>query len=358
MTHHSDRSRSSWTRSHCPFCSIVNSLDAQFTHQSCMHGVWCWIDECASREWRMEMKATHILIDLIDTCPWHTNIMSFSFNSQFSWCRCWTVAITWSSPLMMATVHCATRELRIEVKRTWYSCTRYCRWDLSEYVLLSLSILHSLEAQSPIQHHHSYMHGYVRTSASRELIIEQNGQWERVQLDEIYPMMCHLWYVIVDGREVDDRWLDCLIQSWISQHCQVTLSISLTFILQLWHNINDTPFDRSRRAQHVLIVHFVQLSTLLMHCLTHNNHAWVVVVLDWWVCFKRMENGGESNTYTDRSHRVTHEYHVLFIQFSILLKPVDSNIHAINGDDHVDGCMSTTATRELRMEWKGHDIRV
>ena len=78
----------SFDRSHrAEHVLIVHFVQLSTLLMHCSHIImhewwWCWIDDCASSEWRMGVKATHILIDLIEL---HTNIMSFSLHSQFSW---------------------------------------------------------------------------------------------------------------------------------------------------------------------------------------------------------------------------------------------------------------------------------
>ena len=181
------------------------------------------------------------------------------------------------------------------------------------------SILHSLEAQSSIQHHH-----YSCMVDTCEQCIKRVDNWTKWTMrtcsarwdlsNDVSFMLCHSWRLEV--REELTWQVEWDRQDWVTN--QVTCHLPIHH--QHGHIINDTSFDRSHRAEHVLIVHFVQLSTLLMHCSHITMHV-VVVVLDWWLCFKWMENGGESNTYTDRSHRVAHEYHVLFTPFSILLLP-------------------------------------
>ena len=108
---------------------------------------WCWIDDCASSEWRMEVKATHILIDLIEL---HTNIMSFSFHSQFSCCH---VDIQPSMGMScVATVHYRFKRIENGSEKDMIFVCNSMR-SISICVAFT-PILHSLEAQSPIQHHH------------------------------------------------------------------------------------------------------------------------------------------------------------------------------------------------------------
>ena len=60
-------------------------------------------------------------------------------------------------------------------------------------------------------------------------------------------------------------------------------------------------------------IDLVELNTFSLSILFNCQLSWCTIHIqscmsgggvDWWVCFKRMENGDESNTYSDRSHRV------------------------------------------------------